>query len=60
MPPAMSDVERTFTIKDFVEWGRKGGEARRDSLTPEERSAIARKGAKARRKSRAASLKAKA
>lgn len=39
---------KTYTESDFKAWGKKGGQTRAKEMTPERRSAIARKAAKAR------------
>jgi hypothetical protein len=41
---------KTFTVEDFKRWGRKGGKRRAEVLSPERRSAIAKKAGKARGK----------
>lgn len=41
---------KTYTTEDFKKWGRKGGKRRAEVLTPERRSAIAKKAGKARGK----------
>lgn len=54
----MAGMDRTapreLSREDFINWGRKGGLARKANLTDEELSAIGRKAARAKKRQKAA------